>query len=215
MNPNFSSQSSPIKLYRYSKSGHSHRAQLILSLLDVPYDLIEVDLGEGEHKSADFLSLNPFGQVPTINDNGVFISDSNAILVYLAKKYAPSEHWLPKSAKESAEVQRWLSVAAGEIASGPAAARLFFVFGAKLDLKQAQSKSHKLLKLMNQILLKQPYLTGSQVTVADVACYSYIAHAPEGGVLLDDYISVLAWLDRIRSLPRFVPMDASEIQNAT
>ena len=76
-----------IKLYRHALSGHSHRVEMFLSLLDLDYSLIDVDLMNGEHKTEQFLKLNPFGQVPVLDDDGVIIFDSNAILVYLAEKY--------------------------------------------------------------------------------------------------------------------------------
>ncbi len=109
-----------MKLYSHPLSGHSHRARLFLSLIGVDVDVVEVDLAAREHKSASFLALNPFGQLPVLEDEDVIISDSNAILVYLAKKYAP-EGWLPEDPAAAAAVQRWLSVAAGEIAYGPCA----------------------------------------------------------------------------------------------
>ncbi|MEE9160456.1 MAG: glutathione S-transferase N-terminal domain-containing protein, partial [Gammaproteobacteria bacterium] len=74
-----------MKLYRHALSGHSHRAELFLSLLGLDHSLIDVDLMNGEHKSDKFLKLNPFGQVPVLDDDGVIIFDSNAILVYLAE----------------------------------------------------------------------------------------------------------------------------------
>ncbi len=77
--------SNPIKLYNFPKSGHAHRIELMLSLLNLPTELVFVDLAKGAHKQPDFLALNPFGQVPVIDDNGTVIADSNAILVYLAK----------------------------------------------------------------------------------------------------------------------------------
>ena len=70
-----------IKLYRHPLSGHSHRVQLLLSLLGLPTELIDVDLMKGAHKQPDFLKLNGFGQVPVIDDGGTVIADSNAILV--------------------------------------------------------------------------------------------------------------------------------------
>lgn len=99
--------SNPIKLYNFPKSGHAHRIELMLSLLNLPTELVFVDLAKGAHKQPDFLALNPFGQVPVIDDNGTVIADSNAILVYLAKKY-DNGTWLPEEPAAAARVQRWL-----------------------------------------------------------------------------------------------------------
>jgi glutathione S-transferase len=197
--------STAIKLYNFPKSGHAHRIELMLSLLKLPTELVFVDLAKGEHKQPAFLALNPFGQVPVIDDNGTVIADSNAILVYLAKKY-DNGTWLPEEPEAAARVQRWLSVAAGPLAFGPAAARLVTVFGAAFNTDEVIDRAHTLLKVIDAELAKAPFLTGSEPTIADVANYSYIAHAPEGNVSLEPYANVRSWLARIEALPGFVPM---------
>lgn len=203
--------SNAIKLFRHPLSGHAHRVELLLSLLNVPTELVFVDLAKGTHKQAEFLAINPFGQVPAIDDNGSVLSDSNAILVYLAKKYDSSGRWLPAEPLAAAKVQRWLSVAAGQIAAGPATARLITVFGAPYDAESTIARSHALLKAVEQELTNSPFLAGSTPTLADVASYTYIAHAPEGNVSLADYPQVRAWLARIEALPGFVPMQRTAV----
>ncbi len=195
----------PIALYRHPLSGHSHRVELMLSLLRLPTELKDVDLMKGAHKQAEFLAMNSFGQVPVIDDNGIILADSNAILVYLARRYG-NESWLPRDAMGEAVVQRWLSVAAGQIAFGPAAARLITVFGAKLNADEVIARAHAVLAVMNNELSRQPFLSGLNPTIADVAIYTYVAHAPEGNVDLSSYPNVRAWLQRIEALPGFVGM---------
>jgi len=202
--------SNPIKLYNFPKSGHAHRIELMLSLLNLPTELEFVDLAKGAHKQPDFLALNPFGQVPVIDDNGTVIADSNAILVYLAKKY-DNGTWLPEEPAAAARVQRWLSVAAGPLAFGPAAARLVTVFGAAFNTDEVIARAHTLLKVIDAELAKAPFLAGSTPTIADIANYSYIAHAPEGNVSLEPYANVRSWLARIESLPGFVAMPRTVI----
>ncbi|MNJ55612.1 Disulfide-bond oxidoreductase YfcG [compost metagenome] len=202
--------SNPIKLYNFPKSGHAHRIELMLSLLNLPTELVFVDLAKGAHKQPDFLALNPFGQVPVIDDNGTVIADSNAILVYLAKKY-DNGTWLPEEPAAAARVQRWLSVAAGPLAFGPAAARLVTVFGAAFNTDEVIARAHTLLKVIDAELAKTPFLAGSTPTIADIANYSYIAHAPEGNVSLEPYANVRSWLARIEALPGFVPMPRTVI----
>lgn len=203
--------SKPIKLFRHPLSGHSHRVELFLSLLNLPTERVFVDLAKGAHKSTEFLAMNPFGEVPVIDDNGVVLSDSNAILVYLAKLYDNSGQWLPKDALMAAQVQRWLSVAAGPVVSGPATARLITVFGASYDAELSIARSHTLLRVIETCLANRPYLTGNLPTLADIASYTYIAHAPEGNVSLTDYPQVRAWLARIEGLPGFVPMPSTDV----
>ena len=194
-----------IKLYNFPRSGHAHRVELMLSLLQLPTELIFVDLAKGAHKQADFLALNSFGQVPVIDDQGVVLADSNAILVYLAQKYGNGK-WLPRDPIGAAKVQRWLSVAAGPITFGPGRARLITVFAAPYNAQEVIAYAHSWLKLIDQELGATPYLVGSEPTIADIAAYSYIAHAPEGNVSLDDYANIRAWLARIEALPGFVGM---------
>ena len=110
-----------ITLHGFPLSGHSHRVQLALSLMGLPHQVVQVDLKNGAHKSPEFLKLNPFGQVPVLDDDGTTLFDSNAILVYLATKYDNDRRWLPRDPKGQADVQAWLSVAAGQIAFGLAA----------------------------------------------------------------------------------------------
>ncbi|WP_114009996.1 glutathione S-transferase family protein [Cohaesibacter intestini] len=201
----------PIKLYRYPLSGHSHRVELMLALLDLTYEAIDVDLANGAHKAPDFLKLSPFGKVPAIDDNGFTLSDSNAILVYLVQTYAPTSNWLPSDPKQAAEVQRWLTIAADQIFSGPCAARLVTLFGAPIDHQGAISKAHALFEIMNAHLSDREWLASDSISIADVAGYSYIAHAPEGGVSLDAYSHIRSWLDRIEQQPHFVAMAASPL----
>lgn len=201
----------PIKLYRHPKSGHCHRVELMLALLGLAYETIDLDMANGAHKATAYLQISPFGLVPAIDDGGTTISDSNAILIYLVQTYARGSHWLPPDAKQAAEVQRWLTVAADNIYAGPCAARLVKVFGTGHDHGAAVAKAHDLFKVMDRHLSGRNWLATDKISIADVAGYSYIAHAPEGGVDLGPYPYVRAWLARIEAQPNFVPMAASTV----
>ena len=204
--------SQPIRLYRSALSGHSHRVELFLSLLGLPFELVDVDLAAGAQKRPDFLTMNSFGQVPVIQDGEVTLADSNAILVYLARRYAADvEQWLPSDPLAAAHVQRWLSVAAGLLAFGPAYARVIQLFKSPASPDDAIARAHSLFKVMEQQLGQSAFLTGSTPTLADVANYSYVARAPEGNVSLADYPQLRAWLARMEALPRFLPMVKSPI----
>ncbi|WP_417733881.1 glutathione S-transferase family protein [Roseovarius sp.] len=201
--------SNAIRIHRHPLSGHSHRVQLLASLAGINHELVDVDLMQGAHKKETFTRLNPFGQVPVIEDGDIVVSDSNAILVYLARKYAPS--WLAQDAVAEAEVQKFLSIAAGEIAYGPAAARLITVFGASLDPEFCATVSATVLGKLEAHLDGREWLVGSTPTIADIAIYSYTAHAPEGNISLDAYPNVRALLARMEALSGFVPMAATPI----
>lgn len=199
-----------IQLHRMALSGHCHRVELFLSLLGLEHELVDVDLAKGEHKSPAFLAMNPFGQVPVLRDGDLVLADSNAILVYLEAKYAPGR-WLPRDPAGAAQVQRWFSAAAGPVAFGPAAARVVQLFGRSDDCTPMIARANQLLKVMDGELAGRPWLAGREPTLADIANYSYIAHAPEGKVSLDPYPNVRAWLARVEALPGFVPMAKSKV----
>ena len=210
MNTSAALPAQPIKLHGFSLSGHSHRVELLLSILKLPYVMVNVDLPAGAHKQPAFLALNAFGQVPVIQDGEVTLADSNAILVYLASQYDTGQ-WLPHEPVGAAAVQRWLSVAAGPLAFGPATARLAVLFKAPVEADAAIARAKELFAVMENELTTRPFLTGDTPTIADIANYTYIARAPEGNVSLDPYPQLRAWLQRIEALPGFVPMVKSAV----
>jgi len=193
-----------MKLYYDTPSGHAHRARLFLSLTNLPVEIVHTPLQQGAHKTPEFLKLNRFGQLPVLEDDGVVIPDSNAILVYIAKKFSKTD-WLPEDAQATAAVQRWLSVSAGQIAYGPAAARLITLFGAQLNPEEVIKRAHAILKLIDAELDGRHFIAADRPTIADVALYSYIGAAPEGNVDLSGYGNIQAWLGRIEALPGFFP----------
>ncbi|HEX2114432.1 MAG TPA: glutathione S-transferase [Alphaproteobacteria bacterium] len=201
----------PIRLYMHPLSGHAHRAALMLSLLQLPFERIEVDLMKGAQKAPEFLAKNPFGQVPVIEDGDVTLADSNAILTYLALRYDPASTWLPREPVAAARVQQWLSVAAGPLAAGPASARLVTLFGAKFDHERCKTIAQQLYTVVEAHLAARRFLVGNGPSIADVALYSYTALAPEGGVGLDAYPNVRAWLARVEALPGFLRMQRSNV----
>lgn len=200
---------SALRLYRHPLSGHSHRVQLLLSMLRMPMELIDVDLAKGEHKSPSFLAKNLFGTVPVLEDAGLTLADSNAILVYLALKYDSSNRWVPKEPVAAAQVQRWLSVAAGPLFQGPFAARASKLFGAPYDHAEAKAASDKLFLDLERHLADKDFFAATWPTIADLALYTYTAHAPEGDVSLEPYPKLRAWVKRVESLDGFVAMASS------
>jgi glutathione S-transferase len=200
-----------MKLYHFPLSGHAHRARLFLSLIGAEVEVVDVDLASGEHKQTEYLTLNRFGQVPVLVDGETVIADSNAILVYAAKKFGRAD-WLPETPAEAAAIQRWLSVAAGQIAFGPAAARLITVFGASFNADEVIGRAHAVLAVINAELEGRSWIASlNKPSIADVALYSYLARAPEGNVDLSGYPEVNAWLSRIEALPGFVPFQQTPV----
>ena len=199
-----------LTLHRMALSGHSHRVETFLHLLQLPHTAVDVDLRGGAHKAPAFLAMNPFGQVPVLQDGDLTLADSNAILVYLAMRYGPA-HWYPTDPVGAARVQRWLSVAAGELAHGAASARGAVLFQRPVDTAPLIARAHALLALMEQALGMAPFLTGEQPTIADIANYSYTARAPEGNISLENYPKVRGWLVRMEALPGFLPFASTRV----
>jgi len=197
-------ENTQLTLYGTPRSGHAHRVELLLSMLGLPYSYIEAPADV--RNSAEFLRLNPLGQIPVLIDGERIFCDSNAIMVYLVKKYAPGSGWLPEEPVAAAQVYRWLSIAAGELRYGPATAREIKQWGLPGDLNIACNIAEKLLRFMDAHLTDRHFLALNHPTLADLACYSYVAHAPEGEILLTEYPHVRAWLTEVEALPHFKPM---------
>ena len=193
-----------ISLYGVALSGHVHKVMLLLGMLELPYTLIEAP---AEFRaSEEFLRLNPLGQIPVLTDGDVVIPDSNAIMVYLIKRYAPDSEWLPSDPVDAANVQRWLSISAGEIRFGPAAARIAMQWGKAEDAQPASKIADRVLQFMEGHLKGRNFLATDHATLADLACYSYVAQAPEGGISLAPYPQLRAWLKLVEALPHFKAM---------
>jgi glutathione S-transferase len=194
-----------LRLHDVEVSGNSYKVRLLMALLGLKHEIVPVDFVGGQHKSPDFLALNPLGQIPVLEDGDTVLRDSQAILLYLARKYG-SEKWLPTEPVALARVGQWLSTAANEIHNGPSAARLHDKFGYKLDVTKARTLANHVLGIMDDHLSQRDWLEMGHPTVADIACYPYLGLVPEGGVSLDPYKSVLRWMDRIKALPNYVSM---------
>jgi glutathione S-transferase len=202
-------QQTQITLHGTALSGHSHRVELLLRALELPY---RFEPAPPEVRRAEaYRRLNPLQQIPVLQDGELTLADSNAIMVYLVKRYAPGSSWLPDDAVGAAQVQRWLSIAAGEVMHGPSIARLIVQFGLKDDKARARRIAKRLLAFMQEHLADRPFLAAAHPTLADLACYSYVAHAPEGGISLAPYPAVRAWIARVEALPFFKPIPPSPL----
>ena len=192
-----------IQLHDFQLSGNAHKVRNMLSLLGVEYERIRIDLLAGKHRREDFMTLNPFGRVPVLVDDGVVIRDSSAILVYLGRKYGRGE-WLPVDALGEARVAEWLATATSEVSEGPGRARLIEIFGAAGDLVAARILAHRVFEVFDRHLESNPFLACRMPTIADIANYTCLALAPEGGIDIRPYKNVLRWFDRLSKLPGFL-----------
>ena len=194
-----------ITLYGTPVSGNAYKVRLLLSLLGLEFEEADVNLMTGENRTESFLALNPRGQVPVLVDGEATVWDSQAILVYLARRYG--EAWLPADPVPMAEVMQWLAVSENELLFGLARARAALHFGRDFDLPSCQAYGRAGLKVLEQRLAGNDWLAAGRPTIADVACMPYAALSYMGGLPLDGHPAVRAWIGRIRALPGFIAME--------
>ena len=194
-----------MKLYDYELSGNCYKIRLFLSLLNLPWQRQSVALGS-ENKTADFLVKNPLGQVPVLEEGELCLWDSQAILVYLARRWGPA--WLPEEPSEMARIQSWLSLAANEIGNGPAALRRIHRFGRQENESAARLLCERVFQALEARLSQHDWLVGSAPTIADLSCYPYLALAHEGRFASQPFQAVERWFGRIEALPGYIPLPA-------
>ncbi len=191
-----------IKLHYMPPSGNSYKVRILLSLLDVPHEKIVVDNKTREHKSAQFLAMNPRGEVPVLEIDGVYLWDSAACLVYLARQFG-GDHWLPADPLQMAQVMQWVALAGSEIQFGLQYARR----GLKQDrwtagnLEQGQAISRVALNALEGRLNKNDWLALGRPTIADIACFPYVETAPQAKIALENYPAIVQWIERCKALP--------------
>ena len=194
-----------MKLYDLELSGNCYKVRLFAALAGIDLDIIPVDFLAGAHKQSPVIDLNPWGELPTFTDGDLVLRDSHAILVYLAQEYA-DDKWYPDSAAARGEIQQWLSTSANEIQHGPCDARLIDKFGYELNKEHSLVVSERILGLLEAHLSTNDWLALGHPTIADCAAMPYIGTAHEGGISLEPYPNILAWIERIKTLPGFISM---------
>lgn len=198
-----------MKIYGDIQSGNCYKVKLVCALLEIEYDWIEVDILAGDTKKPEFLEKNPNGKIPLLElSEGRYLSESNAIINFLA---AGSE-LLPKNDFDLAKVQQWQFFEQYSHEPYIAVARFIAKYLGLLVERQAEYESkqaggHKALNVMEQQLQKSRYLTGDNLTTADISLYGYTHVAEEGGFDLKKYPAIQSWLDRIASEPKYVGMN--------
>ena len=194
-----------IKLYDFELSGSCYKIRLLLSMLGQQHEAVTIDFINKEHKTAKYTALNPFGEIPIMEDGDVRLRDAQAIMVYLAKKYDKTNAWYPDDAASMAKIQQWLSTGGGEVMNA-AGARLVKILNYPLDLEKLQAGAHRVFKILDDHLAGRQFLELGHPTIGDIACFPYTAMAGEGGIDLSQYKNVLAWIERMKKLPGFIPM---------
>lgn len=198
-----------MKVYGDIRSGNCYKIKLLASLLDIEHEWIAIDVMTGMTRSPEFLAKNPNGKIPLLElDDGCFLSESNAILNYLA---AGSE-LLPEDNFLRAKVLQWQFFEQYSHEPYIAVARFIAKFlglpsDRKAEFESKQQGGHKALAVMEEQLTESPYLVGENMTIADISLYGYTHVAGEGGFDLSGYPAVNAWLARIASHPKYAGME--------
>lgn len=200
-----------ISLYDYVLSGSCYKVRLFLSLIGQDYETIPVDYYPGgEHKTPEFLEINPLGQIPVLRDGGLILRDAQAMLVYLAGKYDAARTWYPEDAETQGQIAMWLSFAGGEIMNA-SAARLHDMLFYEFDIDTVRTAARAAFRVLDDHLTDREidgtgWIVGNNPTIADIACFPYVALGGDGGIDLDDYNAIRRWIARIKKIPGFVLM---------
>lgn len=197
-----------LKLYDYLPSGNGYKVRLVLAQLGIPYQLVELDIVKGETRTPEFLAKNPNGRIPLLEvDPGKCLAESNAILVYLSEGtlFLPDDRWL------RAQVLQWMCFEQYSHEPNIATVRFWLHYAELTPERQAAVEQkrvlgHAALDVMERHLATRPFFVGDRYTIADVALYAYTHVADEGGFDLGRYPAIRAWLDRVRTQPRHVPI---------
>jgi len=194
-----------MKLYNVAYSGNSYKVRLLLSQLGIRYEIVEVDILNGESRTPEFLKINPNGRTPVLDDNGFLLAESNAILAYLAR----GTRYLPEDRKSWALVFQWMFFE--QYSHEPYIATSRFWLQHKPDsaersaaIQARREGGWAALKIM-EVHLKHDFFVGNY-SIADIALFAYTHVSHEGGFPLDDFPNICAWIERVKAQPAFVPM---------
>lgn len=194
-----------IKLYDFELSGSCYKIRMLMNILGVKYESVNVDFVNKEHKTDKYVALNPFGEIPILDADGLILRDAQAIMVYLAKKYDKTNKWYPDDAESMGRINQWLSTGGGEVMNS-AGARLVKILNYPLDLEKLHAGANRVFKIMDAHLANREFLELGHPTIGDIACFPYTAMAGEGGIDLKPYPNILKWIERMKRIPGFIPM---------
>ncbi len=193
-----------LTLYDHPLSGNCYKVRLFLSILGRDFESVFIDVPLHVNKEPAFTAINALQQIPVLKDGAYLVQDSQAILAYLARQYAAD--WVGSDPFEFGHVSQWLSFAANEIGNSLQPARVYYLLGEDVDIDLAQRKGARVLGLLDAHLAKHDWLACGRPTIADVACFPYVGLCREGRLPLDDFLHVLAWIERVVQLDGYVPM---------
>jgi glutathione S-transferase len=198
-------------LYDYLPSGNGYKVRLTAKHLKIPYRLVEVDILQRATRTAEFLEKNPNGRIPLLEIEGRgFLWESHAIISFLAEgsELLPTDPW------QRARVWQWLCFEQYNLEPNVATVRFWVSIlkktAAELGERLAEklAKGHEALAVLEKGLEGKDFLVADRFTLADISLYAYTHVAPEGGVSLDAYPRIQAWMQRVAAQPRHAPITA-------
>ena len=196
-----------LRLYDYLESGNGYKVRLVLAQLGIACERVELDIVKGATRTPEFLAKNPNGRIPTLElENGDCLPESNAIMFYLAD----GTPLLPTDRLERARVLQWMFFE--QYSHEPNIATVRFWMHTTMTperealLPAKRKLGYAALDVMELHLASRTFFVGERYTIADIALYAYTHVAHEGGFEIERYLAVRAWLERVRSQPRHIPI---------
>ncbi|WP_437521930.1 glutathione S-transferase family protein [Sorangium sp. So ce726] len=196
-----------MKLYEFAPT-RSIRVRWTLQELGVDFEAIQVSLRAGENRRPEFLKLNPAGKLPVLVDGDLVLTESVAIVLYLAEKY-PDKGLLPADPRERAKVNQWLLFAATELEQPLwRIARHKFLYPEDKrqpgDIPVAREDFKAMADVLEKHMDQRQFVVGDRVTVADLVMAYTLDWANEAH-LLDDFPQLRAYMDRMYARPHAAP----------
>ncbi len=195
-----------LRLYDFLPSGNGYKVRLLLSQLGIPFERIELNILKGETRTPEFLSKNPNGRIPVLEtESGQFLPESNAILFYLSEgtEFLPKDHFL------RSQVLQWLFFEQYSHEPFIATSRFWISILGKSEeyrdaLAQKREPGYAALTVMETHLTSHTFFVGERYTIADISLFAYTHVADEGGFDITRFLAIQAWLERVKSQPRYV-----------
>jgi glutathione S-transferase len=193
-----------MKLYEFAPT-RSIRARWALQELDIPFESVSVRLLEGDAQTPQYLALNPAGKVPTLVDGDFVMTESVAIVVYLAEKY-PQKGLLPTDLKQRSQLNRWMLFAATELEQPLwRIARHSFLYPEQqrlpADIEIAKGEFRKMAAVLEKHMQGREFLGGDRVSVGDFVT-AYTLDWSNEVALLDECPTLLAYMKRMYDRPK-------------
>lgn len=194
-----------MRLHDCLASANGYKVRTLFAQLGLAYELVPVDIFAGESHTADFHEKNPDGRIPVLEpEPGRFLAESNAILLFLAE----GTRLLPEDRFARAQVHQWMFFEQNTVEPNLGTARYWRLTGREPQqpeaFRQRVAAGTRALEAMERHLHTRTFLVEERYTVADLCLFAYVHLAPEAGVALTPYPSVLAWLERVRAQPGFI-----------